>query len=330
MRRANRLLERGIAYHPLDWRNRHYLGFNHFYHLGDQVRAAEVLETAIGLEGAPHYLAPLVAKLRAGAGSLDAAEALLVGLVNTTPDEYAKARYLKSLDEIDTERRARLLDEARVEYWRRHGRDLVRVEDLLRPPAPVLRQLPPAHPHFPGFGWMLDPETDQITSTFYGSRYRLFDHARDAQRLPALAGALERRGAGAGMSADAPPIVRIQGIVKDFRPGLGLRRRRVLHGISFAVREGEIFGFVGPNGAGKTTTLKILMGLIRPTAGAASILGHDVSETSFRRHSASCPRTRTSTTSSPGARSCASMRASRGCRDPGCARGWTRCSRGWG
>jgi ABC-2 type transport system ATP-binding protein len=82
----------------------------------------------------------------------------------------------------------------------------------------------------------------------------------------------------------APPIVRIQDIVKDFRPGLGLRSRRVLHGISFSVREGEIFGFVGPNGAGKTTTLKILMGLIRPSAGAASILGHDVGETSFRRH----------------------------------------------
>ena len=183
VQRANRLLEQGIAYHPLDWRNRHYLGFNLFYHLGDQARAAEVLETAIGLDGAPNYLGPLAAKLRAGGGSLDAAEALLVGLAATTPDEYAKARYLKSLDEIETERRARRLDEARVEYWRRNGRDLTRVEDLLRPPAPVLRQLPPAHPHFPGFGWMLDPETGQITSTFYGSRYRLFDHARDSQRL---------------------------------------------------------------------------------------------------------------------------------------------------
>jgi ABC-2 type transport system ATP-binding protein len=86
------------------------------------------------------------------------------------------------------------------------------------------------------------------------------------------------------MSAAAPPIVRVEDIVKDFRPGLGLRSRRVLHGISFSVREGEIFGFVGPNGAGKTTTLKILMGLIRASAGAASILGHDVGETSFRRH----------------------------------------------
>jgi ABC-2 type transport system ATP-binding protein len=79
-------------------------------------------------------------------------------------------------------------------------------------------------------------------------------------------------------------IVRVEGLVKEFRPGLGLRRRRVLDGISFAVREGEIFGFVGPNGAGKTTTLKILMGLIRPNGGRAQVLGHDVRETAFRRH----------------------------------------------
>jgi len=78
-------------------------------------------------------------------------------------------------------------------------------------------------------------------------------------------------------------IVRVVDVVKDFRSGAGLRRKRVLHGISFGVREGEIFGFVGPNGAGKTTTLKILMGLVRPTSGRAEILGHDVGETDFRR-----------------------------------------------
>ena len=77
--------------------------------------------------------------------------------------------------------------------------------------------------------------------------------------------------------------VRVEGLVKDFRPGLGLRKKRILKDVSFSVREGEIYGFVGPNGAGKTTTLKILMGLIRPTAGTASILGHDVSESEFRQ-----------------------------------------------
>jgi ABC-2 type transport system ATP-binding protein len=85
------------------------------------------------------------------------------------------------------------------------------------------------------------------------------------------------------MHGNGSEIVRIENIVKDFRPGFGLRTKRVLHGISFDVNEGEIFGFVGPNGAGKTTTLKVLMGLIRATSGEATILGHSVRETAFRR-----------------------------------------------
>ena len=82
----------------------------------------------------------------------------------------------------------------------------------------------------------------------------------------------------------ANEVVRVEGLVKDVRPGFGLRQKRILHGITFGVREGEIFGFVGPNGAGKTTTLKVLMGLIKPSRGKASILGHDVSDTAAREH----------------------------------------------
>jgi len=50
----------------------------------------------------------------------------------------------------------------------------------------------------------------------------------------------------------------------------------VVEDVSFAVPPGEIFGLIGPNGAGKTTTFRILAGLMKPTAGAASIDGHDV------------------------------------------------------
>ena len=46
--------------------------------------------------------------------------------------------------------------------------------------------------------------------------------------------------------------------------------------VSFTVRRGEIFGFLGPNGAGKTTTIRMLLGLIAPTAGRATVLGFDV------------------------------------------------------
>lgn len=79
-------------------------------------------------------------------------------------------------------------------------------------------------------------------------------------------------------------VVKVDTLVKDFPPNFGFKAKRVLHGVSFEVYRGEIFGFVGPNGAGKTTTLKTLMGLIRPTEGRAEILGHDVRETDFRRH----------------------------------------------
>ncbi len=77
--------------------------------------------------------------------------------------------------------------------------------------------------------------------------------------------------------------VEIEGLVKDFRPGLGLRAKRVLHDVTLRVEQGELFGFVGPNGSGKTTTLKVLLGLIRATAGRARVLGSDVTETACRR-----------------------------------------------
>jgi ABC-2 type transport system ATP-binding protein len=46
--------------------------------------------------------------------------------------------------------------------------------------------------------------------------------------------------------------------------------------LSFAVNGGEIFGFLGPNGAGKTTTIKMIVGLLRPTAGTVKVAGYDV------------------------------------------------------
>ena len=67
--------------------------------------------------------------------------------------------------------------------------------------------------------------------------------------------------------------IRIQDLRKNFRLGFIPKTREILKGITFAVREGEIFGYLGPNGAGKTTTIKCLLGLIRPDAGTIEILG---------------------------------------------------------
>jgi ABC-2 type transport system ATP-binding protein len=66
-------------------------------------------------------------------------------------------------------------------------------------------------------------------------------------------------------------ILRTEGLSKTFAVGFRRRRVRAVQDVTFAVEQGEIFGFVGPNGAGKTTTIKMLMGLIFPTSGRAFI-----------------------------------------------------------
>ena len=67
--------------------------------------------------------------------------------------------------------------------------------------------------------------------------------------------------------------IEISGLEKTYSVGFWRKRpKRALKPLNLRVEAGEIFGFLGPNGAGKTTTLKILMGLVFPTAGTARIL----------------------------------------------------------
>lgn len=63
--------------------------------------------------------------------------------------------------------------------------------------------------------------------------------------------------------------------VKDVYKHLG--KNEIIKGISFSVKEGEIFGFLGPNGAGKTTTIRMMVGLIAANKGTITVMGHDIS-----------------------------------------------------
>ncbi|HUG49200.1 MAG TPA: ABC transporter ATP-binding protein [Candidatus Limnocylindria bacterium] len=76
-------------------------------------------------------------------------------------------------------------------------------------------------------------------------------------------------------------VIEITGLTKHYAAGRLPRPRaqagvRALSDLSVEVEEGEIFGFLGPNGAGKTTTIRLLLGFLHPTAGRATVLGHDI------------------------------------------------------
>ena len=77
------------------------------------------------------------------------------------------------------------------------------------------------------------------------------------------------------------PVVEANDLRRVYKTHTGTIRRRVkeieaVRGVSFAIEKGELFGLLGPNGAGKTTTIKMLITLLIPTAGSASVLGYDV------------------------------------------------------
>ena len=74
------------------------------------------------------------------------------------------------------------------------------------------------------------------------------------------------------MTSDPTLAVETTGLAKTFGT------TRAVDGVDLAVRTGTVYGVLGPNGAGKTTTLRMLATLLRPTAGSARVLGHDVVE----------------------------------------------------
>ena len=77
------------------------------------------------------------------------------------------------------------------------------------------------------------------------------------------------------MSQNEDAIV-VEGLTKTFNHSL-----TAVDHINFSVKHGEIFGFLGPNGAGKTTTIKMLITILKPTDGKATILGDDIAKQSL-------------------------------------------------
>jgi ABC-2 type transport system ATP-binding protein len=80
------------------------------------------------------------------------------------------------------------------------------------------------------------------------------------------------------MNDSSPNVIEAAGLTKVFTDFWGRPKVRAVDNISLAVPRGEIFGLLGPNGSGKSTTIKMILGLLRPTAGSLTVLGHPPSD----------------------------------------------------
>ena len=78
--------------------------------------------------------------------------------------------------------------------------------------------------------------------------------------------------------------LRINGLTKEYRVGFGRRSVMALDHLDLEIEEGEVFGFLGHNGSGKTTTIKLLMGLVYPTAGEAWILDRPIRDVDVKQY----------------------------------------------
>jgi len=86
-----------------------------------------------------------------------------------------------------------------------------------------------------------------------------------------------RTSTGVAVTTEAGPAIYVENLRKVYG------EKVAVESLSLQVEHGEVFGFLGPNGAGKTTTIKMLNGLVRPTAGRLSVLGRALGDPEARR-----------------------------------------------
>jgi ABC-2 type transport system ATP-binding protein len=81
----------------------------------------------------------------------------------------------------------------------------------------------------------------------------------------------------------AVPAIELRGLVKDFSIGLRGVKLRAVDQLDLRIEAGQVFGLLGPNGSGKSTTIKIVLGLLAPTAGTAAVFGVPSGQLAARR-----------------------------------------------
>src|SRR5438132_10593217 len=169
----NRILEKGIQYNPDVWTLPYLLGFNYYFELHDDAKAADYIARASRLPGAPEYLAPLAARLYVSAREPQVAIDFLARMYEQTSDENVKQILERRLKEVVVERDLQLLEEAISRYRERYRRPPARLEDLVGPG--LLRALP-REPF--GGRYLYDPQTQTVRSSEMKERLKVYEKRR--------------------------------------------------------------------------------------------------------------------------------------------------------
>src|SRR2546421_9167342 len=170
---SNRILEKGIQYNSDVWTLPYLLGFNYYFELHDDAKAADYIARASRLQGAPEYLAPLAARLYASAREPQVAIEFLARMYEQTSDENVKLIMERRLKEVVVERDLQLLEEAISRYRKLHKRAPERLEDLIGPN--LLRALP-REPF--GGRYLYDPQTQTVRSSEMKERLQVYEKRR--------------------------------------------------------------------------------------------------------------------------------------------------------
>ncbi len=247
-RKALRVLGRGKEQYPADWRFPFYMGYTHYFSLGETETAGKAMAEAAQLPGSPAYLPGLASRMLSEAKDPGKALAMLETIVRQESDPLRRAVLERRIREVTVERDLQALEWAVESYREKMGAVPRELSDLVR--AGILPGIP-AEPN--------------------GGRYVIERGGKGAQR-PGHAAA---PGVPEEMIHEKPILV-IEGLSKSYPTGFWRKPVRVLSDLSCEVRENEIVGFLGPNGAGKTTTIKILNRLAFPDAGKVTLFGGQV------------------------------------------------------
>jgi hypothetical protein len=165
---AVQLLAKGAQHNPEIWQLHFYLGFDHFYFLGNYKAAADAMARAAELPGRPAYVPLLAARLYAHAEEPGFALEFMNRMYELNKDEQIRGQLLMRIKDITVERDLQALNQAAAEFQRRHQRPPSDLSELVR------AGLIPRVPDEPlGGRYYLDPNDRQVKSSMQKERLRV-------------------------------------------------------------------------------------------------------------------------------------------------------------